>query len=630
MLKKIINVLSSVPATVISGIFLLCDLVPHLIEEFAMSGIEFDFLPFSPSWVSVIISGTPLLYLAVWRIIHNPGISKISSALLISVAMIAAIAIGDVFAAGEVAWIMAIGEILEDKTTERAKRGLKNLIKLTPTQGRRIINGCEEMIDAEQIKQGDTLRILPGETIPVDGVIISGQTSVDQSIMTGESLPVDKVQGDEVFSGTINRFGAVDITATKVGEDSSLQKLIRLVRDAEDKKAPMARIADKAASWLVPLALLIAVITGIATRDIVRAVTVLVVFCPCALVLATPTAIMAAIGQATKHGVIIKSGEALENMGKINTVAFDKTGTLTYGRLQISDAIPCTDISKDELLSTAASAESMSEHPLGKAIASHAKEKGLHMASPDIFRMEVGKGVYAEVEGKKILCGNKNFLSDNEIKIGEECEKELERLRYEGKASVLVSQNNNCIGVIGMSDVLRPQAKDMVDRLHAMNTDIVLLTGDNRKTAEHFASLVGIRQVCAELLPEEKVSHINTMQNSGGGVCMIGDGVNDAPALKTACVGVAMGGLGSDIAADAADIVLMADDISKLPYLKRLSRATVKTIKFSIGLSMFINILSVVLSVLGVLNPTTGALVHNAGSCFVVLIASLLYDRKFE
>ncbi len=630
MLKKIINVLSSVPATVISGIFLLCDLVPHLIEEFAMSGIKFDFLPFSPSWVSVIISGTPLLYLAVWRIIHNPGISKISSALLISVAMIAAIAIGDVFAAGEVAWIMAIGEILEDKTTERAKRGLKNLIKLTPTQGRRIINGCEEMIDAEQIKQGDTLRILPGETIPVDGVIISGQTSVDQSIMTGESLPVDKVQGDEVFSGTINRFGAVDITATKVGEDSSLQKLIRLVRDAEDKKAPMARIADKAASWLVPLALLIAVITGIATRDIVRAVTVLVVFCPCALVLATPTAIMAAIGQATKHGVIIKSGEALENMGKINTVAFDKTGTLTYGRLQISDAIPCTDISKDELLSTAASAESMSEHPLGKAIASHAKEKGLHMASPDIFRMEVGKGVYAEVEGKKILCGNKNFLSDNEIKIGEECEKELERLRYEGKASVLVSQNNNCIGVIGMSDVLRPQAKDMVDRLHAMNTDIVLLTGDNRKTAEHFASLVGIRQVCAELLPEEKVSHINTMQNSGGGVCMIGDGVNDAPALKTACVGVAMGGLGSDIAADAADIVLMADDISKLPYLKRLSRATVKTIKFSIGLSMFINILSVVLSVLGVLNPTTGALVHNAGSCFVVLIASLLYDRKFE
>ncbi len=630
MLKKIINVLSSVPATVISGIFLLCDLVPHLIEEFAMSGIEFDFLPFSPSWVSVIISGTPLLYLAVWRIIHNPGISKISSALLISVAMIAAIAIGDVFAAGEVAWIMAIGEILEDKTTERAKRGLKNLIKLTPTQGRRIIDGKEEMIDAEQIQQDDTLRILPGETIPVDGIIISGQTSVDQSVMTGESLPVDKVQGDEVFSGTINRFGAVDITATKVGEDSSLQKLIRLVRDAEDKKAPMARIADKAASWLVPLALLIAVITGIATRDIVRAVTVLVVFCPCALVLATPTAIMAAIGQATKHGVIIKSGEALENMGKINTVAFDKTGTLTYGRLQISDAIPCTDISKDELLSTAASAESMSEHPLGKAIASHAKEKGLHMASPDVFRMEVGKGVYAEVEGKKILCGNKNFLSDNEIKIGEECEKELERLRYEGKASVLVSQNNNCIGVIGMSDVLRPQAKDMVDRLHAMNTDIVLLTGDNRKTAEHFASLVGIRQVCAELLPEEKVSHINTMQNSGGGVCMIGDGVNDAPALKTACVGVAMGGLGSDIAADAADIVLMADDISKLPYLKRLSRATVKTIKFSIGLSMFINILSVVLSVLGVLNPTTGALVHNAGSCFVVLIASLLYDRKFE
>lgn len=630
MLKRINDFLAGIPATIVAGVFLLLDLVPHLVEEFGGTAAGLEFLPFDPAWVTIIISGITMLYLAIWRVIYNPGISKISSALLISIAMVAAIAIGDLFAAGEVAWIMAIGAILEEKTTERAKKGLKKLISLAPTQGRRIVNGKEEMIAAEEIKQGDTLRVLPGEIIPVDGIIINGETSVDQSIMTGESLPVDKVQGDEVFCGTINRFGAIDITATKVGQDSSLQKLIRLVQDAENKKAPMARIADKAASWLVPVALLIAVVAGLITKDIVRAVTVLVVFCPCALVLATPTAIMAAIGQATKHGVIIKSGEALEKMGKVDTIAFDKTGTLTYGRLEVSDIISFGSVSENELLSLTASAEAKSEHPLGKAIVTCAKEKALQIVESDVFQMTTGKGIYAEVNGKKLLCGNEKYLLDNGVSISKEVGQELERLRTQGKASILVAEGNICIGVIAMSDVLRPEAKGMVDRLHDMNTNIVLLTGDNEKTADYFASQVGIRQVRAQLLPEEKVSSITAIQNEGKEVCMIGDGVNDAPALKTASVGVAMGGLGSDIAVEAADIVLMSDDISKLPYLKRLSNATVKTIKFSIGLSMCINFFAVACSVLGILNPTTGALVHNAGSCFVVLIAALLYDRKFE
>lgn len=630
MVKKINDILAGVPATIIAGIFLLMDLVPHLTEEFGGTATTLPFLPFDPAWVTVIISGIPLLYLAVWRVIYNTGVSKISSALLITIAMFAAIAIGDLFAAGEVAWIMAIGAILEDKTTERAKKGLKKLISLTPTQGRRIVNGQEEMIPAQSIRKDDMLRVLPGETIPVDGVILSGETSVDQSIMTGESLPVDKAVGDEVFCGTINRFGAIDIKAIKVGEDSSLQKLIRLVQDAEDKKAPMARIADKAASWLVPVALMIAIITGFATNNIVRAVTVLVVFCPCALVLATPTAIMAAIGQATKHGVIIKSGESLEKMGKVNTIAFDKTGTLTYGRLEVSDIIPFDGIREEELLSLTASAEGKSEHPLGKAIVACAKAQNMTMVESDVFKMTAGKGVYAEVSGKKLLCGNEDYLQGNGVSIGEKVKAELSRLRTQGKASILVAEGTTCIGIIAMSDVLRPEAKGMVEQLHSMDTSIVLLTGDNQKTADYFASQVGIRQVCAQLLPEEKVSSIAAMQKEGKEVCMIGDGVNDAPALKTASVGVAMGGLGSDIAVEAADIVLMRDDISKLPYLKRLSNATVNTIKFSIGLSMTINFIAVTMSVLGLLNPTTGALVHNAGSCFVVLIAALLYDRKFE
>ncbi len=631
MIKKINDFLAGLPMTIVGGVFLLLDLVPHLMEEFGGTAAHISFLPFDPAWVTVVICGIPLLYLAIWRVIHNPGISKISSALLICIAMFAAIAIGDLFAAGEVVFIMAIGALLEEATTNRAKKGLKKLISLAPAKGRRIRDGKEEMIPAEEIRQGDVLRILPGETIPVDGTIVSGETSVDQSVMTGESLPVDKGVGEDVFCGTINRFGSIDISATRVGENSSLQKLIRMVQDAENKQAPMQRIADRAASWLVPVALMIAVLSYVFSGNIVTAVTVLVVFCPCALVLATPTAIMAAIGQATKHGVIIKSGEALEKMGKVDTIAFDKTGTLTYGRLDVSDVIPFGEtITETELLSLTASAEARSEHPLGKAIVAYAREKGVPLAESAAFKMTAGKGIFAEVDGRGLLCGSEKFLAENGVVTSGAVRSALERLRAEGKASVLVAENGACIGVIALSDVLRPEAKDMVARLSGMHTRTVLLTGDHQKTAEDFAKQAGITEVRAELLPEEKVKSIEKLQAEDHRVCMIGDGVNDAPALKTADVSVAMGSMGSDIAVEAADIALMSDDISKIPYLKRLSDATVRTIKFSITLSMCINFAAIVLSLLQVLTPTTGALVHNAGSCLVVLIAALLYDRKFE
>ena len=618
MMEKIFNILSGIPATLIGGVFLI------------LSFIKVDF-PIDPAWITVIICGLPLLYLTIFRLIHNPGISKITSCLLITIAMIAAIIIGDLFAAGEVAFIMELGAILEDMTTERAKKGLKKLINLAPTKGRRIVNGKEEMIPAEDIKHGDILRVLPGETVPVDGVIIKGQSSLDQSIMTGESIPVDKKEGDEVYCGTINCFGAMDIKATNVGQDSSLQKLIKMVEDAEEKKAPMARIADKWATWLVPFVCVIAMITWAVTGDVVRAVTLLVVFCPCALVLATPTAIMAAIGQATKYGVIIKSGEALEKMGKVNTIAFDKTGTLTYGKLQVSDVVSFSDKWQDkDILKMAGSAESKSEHPFGKAIVACTEEKGIEMVESEAFQMTAGRGIYAVVDNKKVLCGSESFLVEGQVVITQKIHDALQKLRLEGKASILVAVDDSCVGVIAMSDVLRPEAKDMVSRLHTMDTDVVLLTGDNETTANYFAKQVGIKEVRSQLMPAEKVKNILDIQEKGKPVCMIGDGVNDAPALKTASVGVAMGSMGSDIAVDAAEIALMSDDISKIPYLKRLSNATVSTIKFSIGLSMSINFVAVILSIMGILNPTTGALVHNAGSCFVVLIAALLYDRDFQ
>jgi Cu+-exporting ATPase len=622
IIKKWNDFFAGLPMTIVGGIFLVFSL-------FLM--LKKIHVPVDPAWVSVIICGIPLLYLALWRVVHNKGMRKISSALLISMAMIAAIAIGDIFAAGEVAFIMAIGAILEDKTAERSKKGLKKLIGLAPQKGRRIQNGQVEMIDAKDIETDDILRILPGETIPVDGIIIDGNTSVDQAVMTGESLPVDKEVGDSVFSGTINRFGAIDIKATSQGEDSSLHKLIRMVQDSEKKQAPIQRIADKWATWLVPVALFIAIVTYFTTQDIVRGVTVPVVFCPCALVLATPTAIMAAIGQATKHGIIIKSGEALEKMGKTDTVAFDKTGTLTYGKPEVSDIISFEpDIPKETVLSLLASAEVRSEHPLGKAIVEYAKKKNIPIPDAEGFRMEAGRGIYAFVLGRTLLCGNEKYLKENGIDIQKKVTDILSDLRNQGKASILIAADGRCIGAVGLSDVLRPTAKEMVEKLCKMDTSAVLLTGDNRRTAEYFARQVGIAVVKAELLPEEKVRNIVQLQKEGRTVCMIGDGVNDAPALKTASVGVAMGAMGSDIAVEAADIALMSDDISKIPYLKRLSNATVRTVKFSISLSLFINFVAIFLSFTGKLTPTTGALVHNAGSIFVVLIAALLYDRKFD
>ncbi len=622
MLKKINDFLAGIPMTIVGGVFLVISLV------LSLTGNK---IPIDPAWVTVVICGIPLLYLSVWRIIYNHGISKISSALLICIAMIAAIAIGDIFAAGEVVFIMAIGAILEEKTTERAKKGLKKLISLTPQQGRRISNGKEEMIAAEDIKMDDILRVLPGETIPADGDIIEGTTSVDQSIMTGESLPVDKTAQDSVFCGTINRFGTIDIRASKVGEDSSLQKLIRMVEEAENKKAPMARIADKVASWLVPVALLIAIATLIITKDIVRAVTVLVVFCPCALVLATPTAIMAAIGQATKHGVIIKSGEALEKMGKVDTVAFDKTGTLTNGNLVVKDICPfASDLDKNLLLRLVASAESYSEHPLAKAITAYAKEEKAELFEVEDFNMIPGKGISAVICGKKLFCGNSAYLKEQGVEIESVAEQTLEQFRSEGKAVILIADTEKLLGAVTLSDTLRDTAADMIERLSQLGTHAVLLTGDHRQTAAYFAKQVGITDVHAGLLPEQKVSEIAVLQEAGKMVCMIGDGVNDAPALKTADVSVAMGAMGSDIAVEAADIALMSDDIAKIPYLKRLSNACVKTIKFSIGLSLLINFVAITMSLLGLLTPTTGALVHNVGSCLVVLIAALLYDRKFE
>lgn len=630
MVHRIHDILSGLYMTILAGLFLLLDGIPHLIEEFCGQRLFQNIFPFEPSWITVIICGFPLVYLSIRRIVYNKGISKISSALLISMAMFAAIAIGDIFAAGEVAFIMALGALLEEATTERAKKGLKKLISLAPVKGRKIQANKEIMVPVESIQSGDYLRILPGETIPVDGRIINGETTVDQSIMTGESIPVDKTIDDDVFGGTINCFGAIDIIATKVGEDSSIQKMIQLIKNAEQKQAPIQRIADIVASRLVPIALLIACIGYLVTGNIIVGVTVLVVFCPCALVLATPTAVMAAIGQATKHGVIIKSGEILETMGKVDTMAFDKTGTLTRGQLAVQSILAVdTDYSETDILQLAASAEAKSEHPIGKAIVSHAIEQDLEILDITSFTMFVGKGIIAVIKGRELYCGNERFLEEHNIIVSESIQQAINVYRSEGKVSVIIADREHIIGIITLSDTMRNDVINMISAISSLDMTTVLLTGDSKAAATYIGKKSGVSKIHAELLPGEKVSIIESLQGKHHKVCMVGDGINDAPAMKTADVSIAMGTIGSDIAIETADIALMSDDLSKIPYIKRLSDATIKTIKFSIALSMVINCIAIILSLLEVLTPTTGALVHNVGSCLVVLIAARLYDRKF-
>ena len=621
-LEQAMDFLAGLKMTIIAGIFLFIAVVFMIFRISVPIWLD-------PSWGAVIISGLPLVYLALIRLIREKWVS---SALLITIAMVASLLIGELFAAGEVAWIMALGALLEDWTVERAKKGLKNLIDLTPQTARRVSDdGSETIVPIEEVSLQDRLRILPGEVVPVDGEIVEGTSSIDQSIMTGESLPIDKSIGDDVYCGTMNLYGAIDISATSLGENSSLQKLIDLVKEADNNQAPTQRIADKWATWLVPIALAIAIAAWLITGDIVRGVTVLVVFCPCALILATPTAIMGAIGQATKHGVLIKSGEALEKLGGLNTIAFDKTGTLTYGNLAVSDVISLDDdyTSEDVLLMTA-SAEKRSEHPLAKAIIENVENKSIKIEEAHDFEMIPGKGIKASNSYGEIVCGNQKYLSELNIEESENLQSTLDTLRYEGKASIIVGLNGRTVGVIGLSDMIREDAGDMIEALHKLDTETILLTGDHKETADYFASKVGIKDVRGELLPEDKLTAIEDIKKSGRQVCMIGDGVNDAPALKASDVSVAMGTMGSDVAIDAADVALLGDDIGKIPYLKRLSNSTLFTIRFNIALSMCINAVAIICSVLGLLNPVTGAIVHNAGSCLVVLNAALLYDRKFD
>ena len=581
-------------------------------------------LPFDPAWVAIILCGVPILLEAFVGLVTA---FDIKADVLVSLALIASVAIGEDFAAGEVAFIMQLGALLEDLTVARARAGIERLVHLTPQTARVLRDGKEVVVPAQEVAVGELLRVLPGETIPVDGVLVSGQTSVNQAVMTGESLPVDKTVGDEVSSGTVNQFGAFEMRATKVGEDSSIQRMIRLVQSADAGKAKIVGLADRWATWIVVIALTAAVLTWLVTGLVIRAVTILVVFCPCALVLATPTAIMAAIGNATRHGFLVREGDALERLASVTQVTFDKTGTLTQGTPAVT-AVCSLDPARtwQEVYRLAAGAEARSEHPLGRAVAACWREEhpGEPLPGSEAFQMLPGRGVQARVDGREVLAGSPALLAERGIPQPPELAARAAPWLEQGCTLICLAADGAAAGFLALADQVRPQAAETIRGVKAAGVTPVLLTGDHENAARTIARALDIPVYQANCRPEDKLDWIDRSQQAGNPVCMVGDGINDAPALKKALVGIAMGGVGSDIAVDAADIALVDDEVKELPHLLALSRRMMTTIKGNLIFSMGLNFLAIILAIVGTLNPVVGALVHNAGSVLVIINSAFL------
>ena len=607
------------------------DIVLLVISGIALVVSIFDLwsLPFEPAWVAIVLCGVPIILEACIGLITK---FDIKADVLVSIALVAAVIIGEDFAAGEVAFIMQLGALLEEMTVSKARAGIEKLVRLTPQTARVLRGGREELIEASHVQVGDILRVIPGETIPVDGVILSGQTSVNQAVMTGESLPVDKKAGDTVASGTVNQFGAFTMEAKKVGEDSSIQRMIRLVQSADAGKAKIVGIADRWATWIVVAALSAAAATWFVTGEIIRSVTILVVFCPCALVLATPTAIMAGIGNVTKHGFLVREGDALERLAGVSKIAFDKTGTLTYGMPQVTAVWASeTAIGKEQLYRLAAAAEASSEHPLGKAVVRGFQQLyGTALPRAEQFHMIVGSGVTACIEGRDVRAGNESMMEAAGTVLSKEAKDRAEEYIAQGSTIIYVAVDSAFAGFLALTDTVRRESAAMMQDLTRLGVQPVLLTGDNENAAKAIASQLGIQDVHAQCLPEDKLRHIRDYQNRQERICMIGDGINDAPSLKQSDVGIAMGGIGSDIAIDAADIVLVDDEVKELPHLVALSKRVMFTIKCNLTFSMTLNFIAVALAMFGILNPVVGALVHNAGSVIVIVNSAFLLKWNYN
>lgn len=501
--------------------------------------------------------------------------------------------------AGTIITLILLGKLLEARTKGQTSSAIKKLIGLQPKKAKIIENGAEKEVLIENIKVGDIIVVKPGEKIAVDGKIVNGNTSVDESMITGESIPVSKNPGDKVIGGSINKNGSIQFEATEIGKDTVLSQIIKLVEEAQESKAPISRMADIVAGYFVPIVIGIATVTGIIwfisgsglTAALTFFISVLVIACPCALGLATPTSIMVGTGKGAENGILIKSGEALETAHKIKTVVLDKTGTITKGKPVLTDLKVYNNFDGNEILQLAASAENNSEHPLAEAIVNGAKERNVEFKQYDKFRAMPGYGIRATIDDKEIQIGNRKLMTSRKIST-EDAEKDYEILSNEGKTPMFISVNNELAGLIAVADVVKETSKAAIERMHKLGLKVIMLTGDNEKTAKYIAKEVGIDKVIAEILPFQKSEEVKKLQEAGEFVAMVGDGINDSPALAQANVGIAIGS-GTDVAIESADIVLIRNDLNDVAGAIALSKATITNIKENLFWAFFYNVIGI-------------------------------------
>lgn len=582
-----------------------------------------SYLPTAFAIASLILGGYPILKSAVQALF----IPDLNVDTLVSIAAIGAVLVGAYKEAATVIFIMLLGEFLEHLTVGKARKAIASLIQLSPKTAWVRRDGQEIQVPIEEVRANEVVIVKPGERIPVDGKIVSGCGSVNQAMLTGESIPVEKMSGDRVYCGTINESGSCEIETTQVAEDTKLAQIKRLILEAQAEKSPTQRVVDRFSRYFIPAIFLIALATLLITREPVRAITILVVACPCALVLGTPTAVVAAIGNAAKQGILIKGGVFLEQMGKLKTLLMDKTGTLTHGRPRVVGIKSLNGLDEKEILYWAAIAEKRSEHPLARAITEKAEETGIDIPHPESFENFRGKGVRVQWDSKTIVAGSPDMLKDQGIEVPDSIEDQVKSKGLEGMTSLLIALDHRPVGMISIADTLREKAKTTIQRIREEGvSEIWMLTGDSAQVADRIGKELDIGYE-ARLLPEEKVIKVKEWKKKGQVVAMVGDGVNDAPALAAADIGIAMAAVGTDAAIETADIALMTDELEKIPVAIRLARKALGVIKQNVFFAIFLNSVLVFLSTQGWVTIILGAVLHQVSS-LVVILNSMRLLRK--
>lgn len=585
-----------------------------------------------PHWLNAGLAlaatlfGGYLRFIAGFKdIVHR----RITVNVFVAVALVATIAVGEFRAAAVIVFIMAVAGALETYTLDKTRRSIRNLLDLTPKTATIRRDEAEVTIPVNEVQVGDTVVVRPGGRIPVDGIVVAGQSCVNQAPITGESMPVEKFKGSEVFGGTLNEAGRLEIKTAKVGQDTTLARIVHLVEQAQGSKAPIQNLADRFTTWFLPTVLILAAIAFFASGDVKVAVSVLLVACPCAFAIATPTAVTAGISNMARHAVLIKGGIFLELAKKMDVLLVDKTGTFTFGKPKVVDVAAFDGLPEEEVLRLAAIAEKYSEHPLAKSVIACAKERGIEVPDPTEFNIEVGMGVTARLDGKEILVGKNRFLQDRGVCVAEYIEYAISEQTEQGRTAILVANDMKPIGLIAIADEIRPETPRAIASLKAMGIkNIIMLTGDNHKVAKAVAKEIGVDDFKAELLPEQKLQFVENLQNQGNVVGMIGDGINDAPALALADVGIAMGAAGTDVAVETADVTLMNDDLSRVVNFMDMSRKVLSRIKLNIFFSIMYNIIGFILAGFGMLTPVLAVIFQEAGCITVVFSSTLLLWAK--